>query len=304
MLIDDGDPLKVVVLADWSFMKQKQNIHHSLKKSFEYLITNDIRVNAININGDIAYDLDSNEGENYEEFLKMLSQVSCRWPVILNAGNHEHLSKDDLYLFNNSFETYGYTKNSMTILDFGKFNYLLFDPYEIIYEGKPEEPLLEKIKNSVALYQRKSPKPFVASSHYPILCSGKAVSCVDIEKKLRGIYTALIDLNVCLYFGAHFHTYERIYPYIGNGKTIPLNPPYIFTPKSKYLLSIVEGVGGTDHGIATDNNDKLPVMAAGSFNRTGYGILTFGENGYKYEHFTYLDPTSAVDHFEVEIIQT
>jgi hypothetical protein len=40
------------------------------------------------INGDLAYDLDSNNGTNYEEFLAILSRI-CRFiPFIINTGNH------------------------------------------------------------------------------------------------------------------------------------------------------------------------------------------------------------------------
>ena len=117
----------------------------------------------------------------------------------------------------------------MTILDLGAFHYILFDPYKIMYEGAPEEPLLEKLKTSIVSQKEKSPKPFIASSHYPILCRGSEKNCVNIEKKLRGIFTTFIDLKVSLYIGAHYHSYQRVYPYIGNGQTIPLNPPYTLT---------------------------------------------------------------------------
>lgn len=52
-------------------------------------------IDAIYIGGDIAYDLDSYQGQYYQDFIIMLSQVSSRWPLILNTGNHEHLSLKD-----------------------------------------------------------------------------------------------------------------------------------------------------------------------------------------------------------------
>ena len=110
-LPDEEDIFKMIVLADWGFLNKKKHIYDPLTSSFDYIIERRIRIDAVNINGDIAYDLDSNEGVDYEQFLRMLSQISCRWPVILNAGNHEHISKTDMYLFNNSFETYRYIKN-------------------------------------------------------------------------------------------------------------------------------------------------------------------------------------------------
>ena len=49
-------------------------------------------INGILINGDVAYDLDSNNGRNYEDFLNMLSRIARYVPVIINTGNHEHFS--------------------------------------------------------------------------------------------------------------------------------------------------------------------------------------------------------------------
>jgi metallophosphoesterase superfamily enzyme len=58
-------------------------------------ITNDLKrvlreeeVHAILINGDISYDLDTNNGTNYEEFLQLLEQVSAKTPIIHVPGNH------------------------------------------------------------------------------------------------------------------------------------------------------------------------------------------------------------------------
>ena len=45
--------------------------------------------------GDIAYDLDSNNGDNYEAFMKEMEEVSKTVPVILVPGNHEHYSTND-----------------------------------------------------------------------------------------------------------------------------------------------------------------------------------------------------------------
>lgn len=45
-------------------------------------------IDGIIVNGDIAYDLDSNNGTNYEEFLNILSRSARYVPVLMIAGNH------------------------------------------------------------------------------------------------------------------------------------------------------------------------------------------------------------------------
>lgn len=45
-------------------------------------------IDGIIVNGDLAYDLDSNNGTNYEEFLNILSRASINVPAFFVAGNH------------------------------------------------------------------------------------------------------------------------------------------------------------------------------------------------------------------------
>lgn len=56
-------------------------------------------VNGMVVNGDIAYDLNSNNGKNYEDFLNMLSRTARYLPAYFNTGNHEHLTDDGLEIF-------------------------------------------------------------------------------------------------------------------------------------------------------------------------------------------------------------
>lgn len=55
------------------------------------------------MNGDLAYDLDTNNGTNYEEFLNILSRSARYVPAFLIAGNHEHNSKDTELFFYKTF---------------------------------------------------------------------------------------------------------------------------------------------------------------------------------------------------------
>jgi hypothetical protein len=96
------------------------------------------------INGDIAYDLDTNNGSNYESFLNMLSRFSRYAPVFMNTGNHEHNSDDALTLFYNSFEMYGKEKKLANSLNLGPLFLIGFDPYEVLYKNKSNSLNLRK----------------------------------------------------------------------------------------------------------------------------------------------------------------
>ena len=73
---------------------------------------------------------------------------------------------------------------------------------------------------------------------------------------MRDFYTFFKDSRVALYIGAHYHIYERTYPYIGKGKTIQLDPPYDINRETNYLLSIMEGIAGNDKNII-ETMDKI-----------------------------------------------
>ena len=109
--IPTGNKIKMINLADWSYLVLKKGEYDPLDDSFDQLLNSNVQIDVLYINGDIAYDLDSNNGRNYEEFIVMLSQVGMHWPIIINTGNHERYSKEDITLLNNSFETYGNTVN-------------------------------------------------------------------------------------------------------------------------------------------------------------------------------------------------
>jgi hypothetical protein len=61
--------------------------------------------------------------------------------------------------------------------------------------------------------------------------------------------------NVALYSGAHYHTYERDYPFYFNQSFTKVKSPYTWTQGGKKdyhdntLLSIVEGIAGNDREI-------------------------------------------------------
>ena len=93
----------MVVLADWGFLRVKKDEYDALDDAFQKMLDTDEKIDGIYIGGDIAYDLDFYSGLYYEDFIKMLSQVGSRWPVVLNIGNHEHLSLNDEIILDKTF---------------------------------------------------------------------------------------------------------------------------------------------------------------------------------------------------------
>ncbi len=126
--------------------------------------------NLVCLGGDYGYDLSTNAGRNYDNFLIMMSQYSSKWPSIFITGNHEYYTKNDLMLFTSSFELYNLTVTNITILDLPKFQLLLFDPNKIFYNNASKTDLLDKLRST--LQNARKDKPIVVGSHYPLACSG------------------------------------------------------------------------------------------------------------------------------------
>jgi len=77
--------INLIVLADWSFLETDK--YQPLDKIFNSL-QSDKEINGMLINGDIGYDLWTNNCQNYEKFIVMLSKYAQTIPVIFATGNH------------------------------------------------------------------------------------------------------------------------------------------------------------------------------------------------------------------------
>jgi hypothetical protein len=82
-----NEEFKMVTLADWGYMRSLNKKYRPLTESLDYLLKNAKDIKGIYINGDIAYDLDSDQGERYDDFVRMISQVTPYWPIIIAPGN-------------------------------------------------------------------------------------------------------------------------------------------------------------------------------------------------------------------------
>ena len=112
---------------------------------------------------------------------------------------------------------------------------------------------------------------------------------------LRPYFEEMIRKNVIFYLGAHWHSYERIYPYIGGGKTQKIESPYYLNSNNQYLLSVLEGIAGNDKNIVEEYDSVKPCTANLSFNQTGYGILTIDSRHFTYKHYESKDPKTVFD---------
>ena len=65
--------------------------------------TNYYRINGIVINGGFGVGFSDRRGQNFNKIMRMISQYSGRWPLMLNLGPSETLNNTDLALIEKCF---------------------------------------------------------------------------------------------------------------------------------------------------------------------------------------------------------
>lgn len=65
--------------------------------------TNNFRINGIAINGGFGVGFSDRRGQNFNKIMRMISQYSARWPLMLNLGPSETLNNTDELLIEKCF---------------------------------------------------------------------------------------------------------------------------------------------------------------------------------------------------------
>jgi len=146
---------------------------------------------------------------------------------------------------------YGKQKKLANSLSLGPLFLIGFDPYETVYKTntsvfnlRKTDPvslagLTEAIANGT-----KTNKFMIPSSHYPLKCSANNKNCQNDTKILKDYWDVMFENNIKFYIGAHYHTYERIYPYCQNKTFSMTKSPYNVQNDEKCIISIIEGIAG------------------------------------------------------------
>lgn len=84
--------------------------------------------------GDVAYNLNTNNGKQYELFMSQLSLVSPFLPIIPIFGNHESDVPTNFEMFKLTFETYELSgKKRVQSYQFWNLKIVVYNPFLEIY---------------------------------------------------------------------------------------------------------------------------------------------------------------------------
>uniref|UniRef100_A0A1A9ZD64 Purple acid phosphatase n=1 Tax=Glossina pallidipes TaxID=7398 RepID=A0A1A9ZD64_GLOPL len=253
--------------------------------------------NAVIHNGNFAYNLESEDGERGDLFMKQIENIAAYVPYMVSAGNHEaaynfsHYRKrfampGPVHFVAFSTEVYFY-------LQFG------YEPYCNQYNWLENE-----LRESNKPENRESRPWIVTYGHRPMYCSNdninecsikeNVIRAGDPNKDLLGLEELFYNYGVDVEIWSHEHSYERSWPLYNytvlNGS---LAEPYR-NPRAP--VHIITGAAGNIESQDTFFGD-LPEWSAFRSQDFGYTRLKAFNNSHLYFEQFSVDKEAVIDKF-------
>ncbi|CAD8134668.1 unnamed protein product [Paramecium pentaurelia] len=274
------------------------------KDTFNWLenqVKSDKRYDTIIFTGDMAYDLESNNCKQGDNWLRNISVFTNRYPFMAAPGNHDNGNNTfyDFFranfgaLFLKEYNTQHYL-NDFFSFDVGMVHFISFNPIKAVYHNDVNNIthlIVEQMRNDLiqANYNREKVPWIIVYTHYPIYCSApNSDQCLNNFNYLSAFEDLFVQYNVDLYLSGHVHTYQRNKPYYKNNIAQYQQKDNIIS-KYQYPVSIIEGIAGTDYGEQNETFPQKPFIEIQNPNH-GVGIITIKNSTHLYyEHITVAD---------------
>ncbi|CAD8051210.1 unnamed protein product [Paramecium sonneborni] len=271
------------------------------KDTFDWLeneVKQDKRYDTILFTGDMAYDLESKNCQQGDNWLRNISTFTSRYPFMAAFGNHDWGNNTFFDFFRANFGTL-YLKeyntehylNDFFSFDVGMVHFIQFNPIKIVYKNDPYNitPLIvEQMRNDLILAnQNRAKVPWIiVYTHYPIYCTvPKNDQCINNFKYLSAFEDLFVEFKVDLYLSGHVHTYQRNKPYYQNA-TANYEQIDDVISQYKYPVQIIEGAAGTDYGEQNQTYPDAPFIEIQNPDH-GVGIITIKNSTHlHFQHVT------------------
>lgn len=171
--------------------------------------------------GDIAYDLDSEQGKMGDRFFNKIESVAARIPYMTVPGDHEKFNQFLQYRYRFSMPSVPWPMPIEKLwysTDIGQTHFVMFSTEVFFSDELNVEKMLEWVKDDLdKANMRRSAVPWiVAMGHRPMYCSTENVSEDCRRQRKSVVRSALEDLfydaGVDLVISGHIHDYERTWP--------------------------------------------------------------------------------------------
>ncbi|CAL1278325.1 unnamed protein product [Larinioides sclopetarius] len=242
-------------------------------------------VDLILHNGDIAYDLHTNNGRVGDNFMNLIQPVAARIPYMVSVGNHEAFNWNYTN-YKVRFDMPGTEDNlwysfkvgpiHFVVISTEVYFFLLYGGLEAIYS---HYKWLDDTLRQANLPQNRAKWPWVITlGHRPMYCSNVALRYCRLDTNpvrvglLRsyGLEDLLYEHGVDVAFWGHNHCYERLFPtYDGKVYNGSYKNPYR-NPKAP--VHITSGAAGNQEGSSNFRGARQPWSAFGTTEK-GYTRL-------------------------------
>lgn len=246
--------------------------------------------------GDYAYDLHTNNGSYGDTFMNNIQPIASKVPYLGCQGNHEGKFNASHYInrfhaYNDLGQASGSGNNwwfSWEYLSGGAKVHFVAINTEMYYDYVDEFTPPDYSEQRKAQYEwldqdlakgRQEADWLIVYGHRPMYCSDvdSLGDCTSDAQVLRegykgqyGMDSIIAKHNVDIYFTAHEHSYERIFP-VYNGKVDKQHNHTHVNPK--YPVHIVSGSAGCQEGLEWFDDVFIPSWSVVRSGTYGYGHL-------------------------------
>lgn len=250
--------------------------------------TNTYKYDAVIHNGDIAYDLDDDQGERGDIFLRSIEPIASQLPYMVSQGNHE--SGPVLPHYINRFEMPGNVKNLYYSFNAGNAHFIAYNT-ELVFNNlnQTQDLMMRFIGNDLAGLNRTLYPWVIVFGHRPLYCSANLSSsvflkevprirynpdCLENAQFLRSIFEDVwYNNSVDLVITGHVHAYERLANVYQN-ESVPCQEQSVnYCKGAKAPVYIVTGVPGQDDSYSPVSPTPLP-FSVKQDDRLGYSRIT------------------------------
>ncbi|XP_015904511.1 acid phosphatase type 7 [Parasteatoda tepidariorum] len=242
-------------------------------------------------NGDIAYDLHTNNGHVGDNFMNMIEPVAARLPYMVSVGNHEAFNWN-FTNYKTRFNMPGTDDNLWYSFKAGPIHFIIISTevyFFLLYGGldavKSHYKWLDDTLTQANLPHNRAKWPWVVTlGHRPMYCSNTALRYCRLETnpvrvgflRVYGLEEILYKHGVDVAFWGHNHCYERLFPtYDGEVYNGSFSEPY---RNPRATIHITSGVAGNQEGTSNFRGVRQPWSAFGSTEKSYTRLIPYNRS--------------------------
>ncbi|CAJ0947567.1 unnamed protein product, partial [Mesorhabditis belari] len=252
--------------------------------------------------GDIAYNLEYDDGTYEDEFMKIIEPIAFSAPYMVLAGNHENEDNtfnNFIHRFTTPITDKEERDNQFWSFDVGDVHFVgMSSEYHQYRMYKQAQDMVDWLKSDLS----KTTKPWIVSMmHRPMYCSAHCDTFENMvlrkgsgsgKEELPAIEPWLGKNGVDLVYTGHKHYYERMYPIYGGVMSMVKDPRNIHNPQAP--IHVLSGSAGCHTHIPASDIKRLPYSAYLS-DMYGFSLLNVHNATHVFSSFIHAETGNAHD---------